>query len=923
MSFNIDIAIFVSFLVVNLVVGLTYGRGVKNINDYAVGDRNFSTGTIAATLIATWIGGGFFAWNLSKAYSDGLPFITAVIGNGLSVFLLGYFYGPRIGEFLGCNSVAEAMGKLYGNKVRIITALAAIALSVGYTGLQIKVLSNLINWSVGINNIYATMAATFVVIIYSTFGGIKAVTFTDVIQFLTFGTFVPGLALLIWGSFDNPEVVFDVVKNNDLFDYKSLLTLSWLTMFLWFTCPGLDPALFQRILIARNVIQVRKSFIIASLGCMVIIMLTSWIGLLMYAKNPNLNPDSIITSIIHQYSYSGLRGMTIAGIAAMVMSTVDSYINSASVLFANDICQVLGIDIKKHNRGLLISRCFAIIMGLIALMIALSHSDLYQLTLMISNFYMPIVTIPLTMAIFGFRSTGKSVLIGIAAGIVTLLFWRRYLLYTGIDSVIPGMIANLIFLLGSHYILRQPGGWIGIKDQESFAMVKAQKERNWQRLVLITKQFNFIEFCKKNSPKEDYGYSYFAIFSIISVFSTIYTLPQSVQNNHQEILSLIYHSVLITSTIFLTYPIWPSSFKNETVISILWNIGIYYILVCVSIVFVIISHFGQFQLMMFVLNIFVISTISKWQVTLLLVPIASTLTVQFYKWHLNIDTLIGNIGTLQYKIIYFLLLVSSALIAFIRPRQEKQKLTEMKNEHLIDRITNQERELKEAQSLRAEFIRNVTHEYHAPMTGVINTAQILWESYEKLSDKQRQTAAESIFRSSVRLENFDANIISLSKLSKIDYELKLTPIDLSQLLRDRVDVCRKLYQEDAEDREFIEHFEDNIIINGDEYYLKQALDNLIINAISYCKKEKITILLKKEHNQICLEIIDEGIGIPVEELDHIFEEFIVSSRTRSPAGGRGIGLTLCKRVIEVHKGSITAHSNGDKGAIFKVILPSI
>jgi Na+/proline symporter len=139
MDINIDIIIFVGFLTLNLVVGLFYGRGVKTIKDYALGGRNFSTGTIAATLIATWIGGGFFAFNLSKAYSDGLPFIAAVVGNGLAVFLLGYFYGPRVGEFLGCSSVAEVMDKLYGRHVRIITAIAAIALAVGYTGLQIKV----------------------------------------------------------------------------------------------------------------------------------------------------------------------------------------------------------------------------------------------------------------------------------------------------------------------------------------------------------------------------------------------------------------------------------------------------------------------------------------------------------------------------------------------------------------------------------------------------------------------------------------------------------------------------------------------------------------------------------------------------------------------------------------------------------------
>ncbi|WP_367364285.1 hypothetical protein [Candidatus Tisiphia endosymbiont of Nedyus quadrimaculatus] len=61
MHFDIDLAIIISFLVVNICAGIYYGRGIKTIKEYAIGDRNFSTGTIAATLIATWAGGGIFS----------------------------------------------------------------------------------------------------------------------------------------------------------------------------------------------------------------------------------------------------------------------------------------------------------------------------------------------------------------------------------------------------------------------------------------------------------------------------------------------------------------------------------------------------------------------------------------------------------------------------------------------------------------------------------------------------------------------------------------------------------------------------------------------------------------------------------------------------------------------------------------------
>ena len=76
--FNIDVAIVVIFLVVTLGVGLYHGRNVKDIRDYALGGRNFSTATLAATIIATWISGSWFMITMTKAYQDGWMFFYLI-----------------------------------------------------------------------------------------------------------------------------------------------------------------------------------------------------------------------------------------------------------------------------------------------------------------------------------------------------------------------------------------------------------------------------------------------------------------------------------------------------------------------------------------------------------------------------------------------------------------------------------------------------------------------------------------------------------------------------------------------------------------------------------------------------------------------------------------------------------------------------
>jgi signal transduction histidine kinase len=242
---------------------------------------------------------------------------------------------------------------------------------------------------------------------------------------------------------------------------------------------------------------------------------------------------------------------------------------------------------------------------------------------------------------------------------------------------------------------------------------------------------------------------------------------------------------------------------------------------------------------------------------------------------------------------------------------------------------------REAEALKGRFIRNITHEYHAPMTGISSMAQVLVQDYDKLNDEQRKVAAKTILDSSLRLEVFDSNILSLSKLNKPSYDLKLAPTDFSGLVEDRITLCQ-LYENEEEStihwqegpetrtRNWQLDIEEGIILNIDKYYLSQAIDNLIINSINYAKSGTIAISVKRDNDNetIIFSISDEGIGIPPDELDEVFEEFTVSSRTQSFAGGRGVGLALCKKVIEVHGGKIKAESKR-MGTTISFTLPKV
>jgi signal transduction histidine kinase len=542
--------------------------------------------------------------------------------------------------------------------------------------------------------------------------------------------------------------------------------------------------------------------------------------------------------------------------------------------------------------------------------------------IMTSSLYMPIVTVPFIMAIFGFRSSGKSVILGMVAGLSTVLVWD-YVLKIKIANSIPfAMLSNLVMLMGSHYLLKQHGGWIGIKDKSGLIQVRKERRRRLRQLWSDIKSFNLIEVYKNNYPQGDGLISILGFYVMLSVFATTNLLPEEYRLQHLDILDVLYPIAVSSSAILISYPLWLWNWKESRFVGVFWNLIMFWVLICFTFLTVLVGGFSEVQLMVFMMNVVIISSLGKWQWSLFNFVSGIVLVTVFYNNYYpgNLDNV--EFASSQFKIFYLLLLLISTLILFLKPKQEHQELTEEKNEHLSGRINMYKEQTREAEALKGRFIRNITHEYHAPMTGISSMAQVLVQDYDKLNDEQRKVAAKTILDSSLRLEVFDSNISSLSKLNKPSYDLKLAETDFSQLVEDRVTLCRKLYENEEESTIFWREgpetrtrnwqldIEEGIILNIDKYYLSQAIDNLIINSINYAKSGTIAISIKRDNDNetIIFSISDEGIGIPPSELDEVFEEFTVSSRTESFAGGRGVGLAVCKKVIEVHGGKIKAES---------------
>jgi len=321
--------------------------------------------------------------------------------------------------------------------------------------------------------------------------------------------------------------------------------------------------------------------------------------------------------------------------------------------------------------------------------------------------------------------------------------------------------------------------------------------------------------------------------------------------------------------------------------------------------------------MTFLLGIVVLTMLTDWKTSLTMLIFGIVMNVYLYKWYIGVDNIPGEFDSLELKIAYCIMLIISVFI--FKPKQQHQRIIEKTIAYLGEKVNIQDTQIHRLESLKEEFIRNISHEAHTPLVGITSLGQAILLSYDHLDEKQKRGFIEQIAENSDRLESLVENIIDLSKLKSMSMKLRMECIDLGDLVRDRVELYKKLFLLNSS-QEIVLDIEPNVIIKCDKHYIGHTIDNLLRNAVQYGEGKAVKIYVRKSDDKVEFVIADSGIGIPEEELQEIFGIFTVSSKTKTQAGGRGVGLALCKAAIEAHGGTITAESKGGKGARFRFLV---
>ncbi|WP_196590041.1 sensor histidine kinase [Pectinatus frisingensis] len=227
-------------------------------------------------------------------------------------------------------------------------------------------------------------------------------------------------------------------------------------------------------------------------------------------------------------------------------------------------------------------------------------------------------------------------------------------------------------------------------------------------------------------------------------------------------------------------------------------------------------------------------------------------------------------------------------------------------------------ELSSIETMRQEFVSNVSHEIQSPLTSINGFAALL--KSESLSAEQRRHYLNIIETESKRLSKLSDNLLKLSALQSGNIITNLHTFRLDK----QIESILLMFEPQWMDKKItLDLLLEKLTFTGDEELLAQVWINLIHNAVKFTPNNgNINITLKtKDHSIIC-KIADTGIGISEADQIHIFERFFKVDKARERSlGGNGLGLSLVKKIITMHNGQINLHSTLGKGTEFIITLP--
>lgn len=468
----LDLSIFIVYILAMLGVGIWFHIRNKNLDDFYVGGRQMGSWHIGFSVVATDVGGGFSIGLGGLGFAIGLSGSWMLFTGLLGAWLSAVFLIPKIkllSDKKNLYTFPQIFESFYSPKVALVAGIISAIGYLGFTSSQLLAGAKLASATFeGLNMEYALILMGTVAVGYTVLGGLKAVIYTDTLQWIILlsGLIFIGIpiAYIKVGGYEvimeslNPEMI-------RLDNITWVTFVNWLVTILpvWFV----GMTLYQRIYASRSVKQARKAWYIAGIfewpvmafmGVMLglfarVALMNGMFTEIGLGPGSDIDPEMGLPLLLRHILPYGLMGLLLAAYFSAILSTADSCLIAASGNILTDIIEKVVPGGLSEKRVLLISKLLTLLIGILALGIALKMTGvlelmLYSYAIMVSGLLIPV----LALLIYKKPNTTAALCAMIGGGTVTIVLTALELnLPFGLAPNIFGItVATLLYLI-IHY----------------------------------------------------------------------------------------------------------------------------------------------------------------------------------------------------------------------------------------------------------------------------------------------------------------------------------------------------------------------------------------------------------------------------------------------------------------------------------------
>lgn len=894
---NIDQIIVLFFLLLTLVVGIIAGKGIKDVKDYAIANRTYGTPVLVLTMLATEIGSGYTTGDTAQVFTDGLIYSLSMgFGYFIGLMLLARYITSKFDfRFNGMLSIADIIKSFYGGVAEKYTGLLGYIYCIAIFAMQLVATGHLAANFLGIDYVYGILITGSLIVFYSVFGGVRAVAITDVLQFAVLIVIVPIIASTATAEVGGLHKVFNatvlhshaqILDNPRLWEFLALMAYGCLPFHF------MQPSFVQRYLMAKNSKQASKiTYIlgIVSLALMAMISCMSFAALNLF---PEIEPKLIISTIINNLLPIGLKGLAVAGMLAVFMSTADSSLNTGGILIAHNVLPESFF--KSQKSKLRFMEMCTLISGMLAMVIAMQNYNIIS-TFIIASTIFASITVPLVFAILKFKINKYCFWACVVVNAITFAILHSYNIPQFATPIICTLISAISFIITYGITTKQLGFPLyTVKSQGN------KKPIRFNIIKYLPTPKNILLYSTNKVNKVGADYTAFAIFCCINYIVPFFMWTFGTPNHYPIMLSLrVAAGFLCVGLLLKNY--WPQAFKKY--FPVYWHLTLMFCLPFITTVMFLLMNANTEWLINLALAILLLAILVDWLSFMLIFTMGIVCGCVFYAITIGKPIVMMDYYSM-YEFGYVCVFATLIGIVFTRRKEatSEEKLEVMRL--FGSSIAHEVKTPLSVINMNVENIKSLINTASQPREKGKYTLTFDTESFKLLAN-----SLASIIATSSNGTKIIDNILASLKSEVIAEDIGR--YSLKKCVEEAVlEACI-----DRKNTDINYDIASDFTFYGSKNYIKHVFINLINNAFKH-GGNNVYIEIKIQDNILLFK--DNGKGISEELLPKIFERFF----TNDPSG-TGIGLAFCKMVMESIGGSIECESKLGQYTCFKLYFPKV